>query len=138
MVIHLPKTACNSCNKWRVSHDKACTIQHTFPFSHINIYTPRYLDHLSFKLLTGLHYKHPKQGCVWGFLAPLQLCKETEMLFALQDLGLQQLTLAEARAHFLWEDSLTCSVGDVSGVGMFLGVRDSISSHIHQHCCSQE
>lgn len=101
MVTHLPKNASNSCKKRCVSHDKACTIQHTFPFLHINISTPRYLEHLSPKLLTSLPYKHPKQGCVWGFLAPLQLCKGVEMLFALQDLGLQQLPLAEARAHFL-------------------------------------
>lgn len=33
----------------------------------------------------------------WG----LEMCKEMETLFGLQDLGLQQLILAEARAHFL-------------------------------------
>jgi len=31
------KNAYNSCEKWRVSHDRACTIQQAFPFSHIYI-----------------------------------------------------------------------------------------------------
>jgi len=39
--------------------------------------------------------------------------EEIETLFGSQDLWLQQLTLAEARAHLLWEDTQECSVGDV-------------------------
>lgn len=43
----------------------------------------------------------------------LEVCEEMETLFDSQDLGLQQLILAEARALFLLEDTPMCSIGDV-------------------------
>lgn len=43
----------------------------------------------------------------------LEMCEEMETLFDSQDLGLQQLILAEARAQFLLEDTHMCSIEDI-------------------------
>lgn len=43
----------------------------------------------------------------------LEMCEQMETLFDSQDLGLQQLILAEARAQFLLEDTHMCSIEDI-------------------------
>lgn len=113
MVIPLPKDAYNSCKKWRVNHDKACMLQRAFPFSHKYIYINTCTHIFRSSFIQAAHkFAITKYQQVMHFLG-LEVCEEMETLFCSQDLGLQQLILAEARAHFLWEDTHTCSIRDV-------------------------